>query len=482
VDPIQQLHTIRAEDQYVLVVGLGISGIESARFLRRSGINTRCVERTERTQYEAESRFAAGLPALERSGAECLFGVEGDGVLRHLDGVRLAILSPGIPLDAPLVEALRRVSVPFVGEFELGLALARSEYVAVTGSNGKTTTTTLIHAILSRHGVSSRLCGNVGTPVIAGIQDIDTPLEEILVAEASSYQLESSTVIHPHVGVFLNLSENHLERHGTLERYLDAKAKLFARQGSDDVAVLNADDDAARRLARRIDASLLWFGTSLTDDMEGARIEGSRVHLRTSRLGGATTVDLSDLPFEGEHNRYNVAAALLAASVYHVPPDAACATLRALSVLPHRIERLGFHDEREWINDSKSTTVASTVAAMTTVLPTCRGRLVLLVGGIAKEGSWGPLVSLLESKRDRVRHIICFGQDRELLLAHCGAGSVRCSASPTLIDAVRHAANEAQPGDTVLLSPACASFDEFRGYEERGDAFRRMVQSHTWSE
>ncbi|MBN8548981.1 MAG: NAD-binding protein, partial [Deltaproteobacteria bacterium] len=241
------LQHIVAEKLRVLVVGLGISGIETARFLTRCGISTVAVERTDEARFLKTTKFSSALQELRQAGVELHFGVDGEGAAGLFDRVALAILSPGVSLETAMCGALKRHSIPFMSELELGLELFQLPYVVVTGSNGKTTTVTLLHELLRAAGFDSRLCGNVGVPVVADLTKehvfSEPPKEKrVLVVEASSYQLETCSSIKPKVAVLLNLSDNHLERHGTLQRYFEAKARAFANQDGNDFAVLNADD------------------------------------------------------------------------------------------------------------------------------------------------------------------------------------------------------------------------------------------------
>jgi UDP-N-acetylmuramoylalanine--D-glutamate ligase len=473
----EMLRTVRAEGRRVLVVGMGISGIESALFLVRSGIQVVCVEREDEARYRARSLYAARIAELEAVGVAVLFGVDGEGVDPFVDGVALAVVSPGISPESAIVGALRRREIPRVGEFEVGIEVSALPTVAVTGSNGKTTTVHLLHRILTEGGVSAKLCGNVGTPVVSGATTLDgSGGGGWLVAEASSYQLESCSVIRPKVGVFLNLSDNHLERHGSLERYFESKRRLFVRQRAGDVAVINRDDQWGRRLAGSIEAPVLWFGHTLASTEEGALVEyspGEGLDRITARMDGRTRrYDLRGGRLRGVHNRMNAAACLLAAGKVGVDPDSVEGSIRGFGGLPHRIEVVRVVNGTTWINDSKSTTVAATRVALDTVLAEWpAARIHLLIGGQAKAGSWGPVTVRAREAKDRLAPILCFGGDGGLLADHCKAQGVSYLVAPTLEDAVQIAKQEAGPGDVVLLSPGCASFDAFRSFEERGGAF-----------
>lgn len=479
----EKLRQIQKDQGVVLVVGLGISGIETALFLRRNGVNARCVEREEREQYMSTSRFADRVRDLAAAGAQCLFGIDGEGVLPYLNDVHLAVLSPGVSLTSAICGALQRRDIPIIGEFELGILVAGRPYIGVTGSNGKTTTVTLIHQMLVDGGISSQLCGNVGTPVVAQRQSLETDNEGELVVEASSYQLESCSYLKPTVSVFLNLSDNHLERHGTLARYLEVKRKLVERQDENDVAILNFDDPHVRSLPGRLKAKVLGFGRDLKG--EGARIEFhpkegiDRIVITSEQLHLKEQIfDCRGIPLRGIHNRYNIAASLLAALSRGVSPASLTETIRSFRGLPHRIEVVK-DSPIVWINDSKSTTAASTAAALDTVLeeyPT--SRIQLLIGGLMKVGSWAPPLEKLQRCSERVDQIICFGRDAHLLQDQCNVFSLKSSKAATIEAALGEARGRAREGDVVLVSPGCLSFDQFRNFEERGDFIRSWIMSN----
>ena len=355
-----------------MVVGLGISGVATVAFLQREKIRVIAVEGQDEATFRKNSKFAARVAELADAGARVCFGIDGERVMPLLKEVGLVVLSPGVSLEGALVGVLRREGVPFVSELELGIELAAVPCVVVTGTNGKSTTVSLIHHLLSSAGVPAILCGNVGTPVLdllpQGVIDgAGLPPGSTLVVEASSYQLSSCTVLKPKVAVFLNLSENHLERHGTLERYLAAKAQIFARQTAEDVAVLNVDDPFVQRCRSSLKSAV--FGFSVKPLAPGSA--GASVHYRPPASdevvlqlhGSVEHYPCSGSFLLGGHNRFNIAAALLAARAIGVSPQVLQAALLTFRPLEHRLEILGRGVEGVWINDSKSTTVAASVVA-----------------------------------------------------------------------------------------------------------------------
>ncbi|NDC39487.1 MAG: UDP-N-acetylmuramoyl-L-alanine--D-glutamate ligase, partial [Proteobacteria bacterium] len=399
----QTIQKLLAGQGKVLVVGLGITGIETALFLERCEIPCVCIEKTPREEYLEGSKFRDRIQELENRGIILEFGIEGESVERVLGGVTLAVLSPGVSLESAIVGTLRRHQVQIISEIELGMVLAAAPAIAVTGSNGKTTTVTLIQHLLQSAGVNSLLCGNVGTPILSALSPDDVKSGgaerfQYLVVEASSYQLETCETIRPKVAVFLNLSDNHLERHGSMQRYFEAKARICANQTSAELAVLNADDQWAQKLKARVAATQAWFGVagdavSATHRAKISYDAAAHKDEITVHLHGRThTFELSGTKLLGLHNRYDAAAALLAAWAVGVSPELLQHALLTFEPLEHRLEPVGESAGVLYINDSKSTTVAASVAALRAITEAHPHRpVVLMLGGMAKAGSWEPL-------------------------------------------------------------------------------------------
>lgn len=475
----------------VLVVGLGITGIETALFLQRCGIDCVCIERTPREEYLEGSKFRGRISELEEQGIKLEFGIEGESVEKVLGGVSLAVLSPGVSLESAIVGTLRRHKIRIISELELGMVLAGAPVIAVTGSNGKTTTVTLIQHLLAAAGMRSLLCGNVGTPILSALspEDVKSGKAErfqFLVVEASSYQLETCETIRPKVAVLLNLSDNHLERHGSMQRYFEAKARIFANQTGADLAVLNADDPWAQKLKARLNAPIAWFGVAGDAAMAAQRAQinyHSAAHkdeIAVTLHGKTHLFDLSGTRLVGLHNRYDAAAALLAALAAGGAPEGLQQALGTFEPLEHRLEPVGELAGVLYINDSKSTTVAASVAALGAITEAHPTRaIVLMLGGMAKAGSWEPLMRSIKAAGDQVRGVICFGGDRKILSSHCEAHGISHSQAKTLLEAVAVAQGLARAGDLVLLSPGCASYDEFTDFEQRGKRFKDLLSQRS---
>jgi UDP-N-acetylmuramoylalanine--D-glutamate ligase len=406
-----------------LVLGLARSGQAAALALARHGVPVVAVDR------------AAGLDVgrLGGTGVEVHLGTEED---RLLDGVDLLVKSPGVPGESPLPTAARERGIPVWSEVELGFRLLRNPFLGVTGTNGKTTTSELLGAIFRAAGRSVAVSGNVGRPVTA----LDGTIEDgaWVVCELSSFQLEDVHRFRPRIGVLLNLEPDHLDRHGTFDAYRAAKLRLFENQTEADVAVVPRG-----------------FGA----------IPGGGVHVE---------FDADDeLPAEplipGAHNRENAAAATVAARAAGIGDDAIAEALRTFPGVEHRLELVAEVDGVRFVNDSKAT---NTSAARRGIQAYAGQPLRLILGGSLKGESFDELAESLPAS---VRSIDLIGEASEQLAAALGRAGRLYRRSGDLATAVGAAAGDAESGDVVLLSPACASFDQFRDYEERGDAFRRLV-------
>lgn len=484
----EDLQKIKEDGAKVLVVGLGVSGVETGRFLERVGVAACIVERLDEQRFIKNSKFKEAPAELRQLGIDVHFEVDGEGVARFLDGVRLAIISPGVSLESAVIGALKRRNIQLVSELELGVELYDVPALMVTGSNGKSTTVSLLQHLLQESGINAHLCGNVGVPVVAelGPDALSglTARPHFLVVEASSYQLEACRRIRPKVAALLNISDNHLERHGTIQRYIEAKARIFAHQTETDFALLNADDTAVFALRGRLAGRVVPFGTKvvLAQNEFCARVEYEpqrgldRVILRIESM--EETYDTGSIHLLGLHNRLNIAAALLMARLSGAPADRLSAALNSFRPLEHRLEFVGLVNGAHVINDSKSTTVAASLAALRSVAEAFPDhRLMLLLGGLAKAGSWDVLMSALAELKPRLRPIVCFGKDGNLLANQCARYQLRCERVPSLARAVEIALANAQENELILLSPGCASFDEFSDFEDRGRVFKALVQS-----
>ena len=428
-----------------LVVGLERSGAACARALWQRGEPVIGVDVGEPEQAEA----------LRHEGIEISTGSDG---VEELQRARAVVRSPGVPNEAAVLEAARDAGTPIYSELELGWRMLESPFVAVTGTNGKTTTVELLGEIWRAAGKPVAVAGNVGTAVTSLVGQIGA--ETTVICEASSFQLEDSVAFRPEVAVLLNIEPDHLDRHGNFESYRRAKLELFAFQDQDDFAVgpeamLELTGGGAQRVSVSADAQ------------HSAELE---LHDGLICWKGAALLAASEVRLRGAHNLENALCAAAAALSAGIEGEAVIAALKSFAGVEHRLEELGSSEGVLWVNDSKATNVASAVAA----LAAFHQPLLLIAGGEAKGQGFDPLG---EAAAASVRAAFLIGEDADLI-AESFEGIVDYSRCESLEAAVAAAAETAAEGEVVLLSPACASFDQFAGgYQERGDEFRRIVQS-----
>ena len=435
-----------------LVIGFGRTGKAVARVLAERGVRVRVADPQDAAQL--------GIDPAEWPEVDFRLGDESPALL---DSVDLVVPSPGVPRGAPLlVEAVRR-GVAVRAEVEVAFRLLDCPVVAITGTNGKSTTTTLVGHALQRAGRRSFTGGNLGRPLVLAVAE----QPEIAVAEVSSFQLEWTDSFRPRVACLLNVTPDHLDRHADFAEYRDLKARLFAAQGAGDWAVLNRDDPESAGLAPRLAAQVLTVGTAPVD--VGAMLDGGTVVLR---LPGAAEehYPLAHTRLAGRHNVDNILAAVTVARLAGAPPPAVQDAVDQVEPLPHRLALVAERDGVRWYDDSKATNVGATVKS----LESFDEPVVLLAGGVDKGGDYAPLA---RAARGRVRRVLVFGVGRERLARALEAGEVAVERVADLPTAVATAAATARPGDVVLLAPACASFDMFTDYAARGRAFRAAVEA-----
>ena len=432
-----------------LVVGLARSGVAAALALGRTGSVVACDAATPPEALAERER-------LERAGVEVHLDTDGMQLLARSPAPRTLVKSPGVPLDAPVVAEARRLGIDVVGELEIGWRMLPNEFCAVTGTNGKTTTTELLGAIHRAAGIPVAVAGNVGTP-LSGLAG-ELADDALVVCEVSSFQLEDSVEFAPETAVFLNFAEDHLDRHPDQAAYLDAKLRLFANQRPEDVAVLNAAEPALRdaELGR---ARRVWFGATPESDL---RVDEGRLVWR-----GEPLMEASELGLRGPHNLENSMAAAAAALARGVEPEPVRAALRDFRGIEHRLELVAEIGGVAYVNDSKATNVAAATAALRSF-----DRVHAILGGSMKGTGFEALAPVVA---ERCRACYLIGEAAERLAADLAGAGVELVLCGDLGRAVAEAADRARPGDTVLLAPACASYDQYANFEERGQHFRALV-------
>ena len=443
----------------VLVVGLGKSGLAAALFLRRRGAQVTVSD------IRSAEALAKDIPALLEEGINVEAGGHGLLTFRRQD---LIVVSPGVPLDTPELVQVRNFGLPIIGELELAARFLQGQVLAITGSNGKTTTTTLVGEILKAAGLTTLVAGNIGVPVISLVDESRD--ESWSVLEVSSFQLETTEQFHPRIAVILNITPDHLDRHGSFENYALAKERIFAAQDQSDFVILNADNARAAAASQRSKAKVYWF--SLEREVpRGAWVDGGHIFFRNAKDAPAETVMLlSGIPLKGEHNVENVLAAVCASRLAGATPDVIRRAVEEFKAVEHRLEYVATINGVEFYNDSKATNVDATAKAIAAF----SGGIHLILGGKDKNSDYTLLSDLL---RSRVKAVYTIGSAAEKIESHL-RGVVPIQSCETLDRAVSTAAAAAHPGEIVLLAPACSSFDQFENYEQRGRIFKELV--HEW--
>ena len=440
----------------VLVVGLGKSGLAAALFLRRQGAQV--------TVSDIRSAQALGkdIPALIEQGIAVEAGGHGLLTFRRQD---LIVVSPGVPLSTPELAQAHKFGIPIIGEVELAARFLKGKVVAITGSNGKTTTTSLCGEILAKAGLPVHVGGNIGLPVIGLVEDSREDGWSVL--EVSSFQLETTETFRPNVAVILNITPDHLDRHGSFENYVAAKERIFASQTGEDMLILNADDDVASRAAARAKSRVFWFSRKRAI-RQGAFVHEGVILFRASEQAAPEPIlKLEEIPLKGAHNVENVLAAVCAARLAGAAPEAIRAAVAGFRAVEHRLEFVAEIDGVSYYNDSKATNVDAAMKAVESF----PGGIHLILGGKDKDSDYRQLRPLLTG---RVKAVYTIGSAAEKIITHLD-GAVKLVPAGTLDAAVSLAAEAAEADDVVLLAPACSSFDQFENYEHRGQNFKSLV-------
>jgi UDP-N-acetylmuramoylalanine--D-glutamate ligase len=446
------------KNKRVLVVGLGKSGISAAHFLRSLGARVTVSDSRDAVALAAE------IPALLDAGIMVETGGHGLLTFRRSD---LIVVSPGVPMDTPELKQVIAFGLPVIGELELAARFLKGKVIAITGSNGKTTTTTLVGEILKAAGKDTLVGGNIGLPVIelVGVSSE----ESINVLEVSSFQLETVEEFHPWISVVLNITPDHLDRHGSFENYAAAKARITERQEAADFLVLNAEDKATQMIAGKTRAQVYWF-SGRRPIKQGAFVHGESI-VFIAKEGGRTEpiMPVSEIPLKGAHNVENVLAAVCVARLAGVSAEVIRGTVRSFKAVAHRLEFVADVRGVAYYNDSKATNVDATMKAVASF----DDGIHLILGGKDKDSDYTQMAALL---KERVKVVYTIGSAAEKI-EHQLRGVVKMKSAGTMAVAVQDAAASAVPGDVVLLAPACSSFDQFDNYEHRGRVFRELVHA-----
>jgi len=440
------------KNKKITVIGLGKSGFAAAKFLHQQKAIVRVTEGSKKKEALENAAYLRGL------GIEVETGVHTES---FISSSRCVVTSPGVSKKSlPLQWALEK-KIPVISEVELAFYFCRGRIVAVTGSNGKTTTCHLIYRVLSDTGRECVLCGNVGYSFLDAIPAISR--KTIVVLELSSFQLEDSPSFRPSIAVVLNVSPNHLDRHGTIENYALAKENIFKNQRRSDHVILNAGDERVKRMAEKAKSRVVFFGRQKLP--EEIYLDGTQIIWKKGEKE-KKLLDTLSFSLKGNHNLENIMACTAVANLLRLPFKKVQKSLDGFKTLEHRIEPIGELRGVKFFNDSKSTTVQSTKAAILAN----QGSVILIAGGRDKGVSFAEIEPLLI---ERVKLAVLYGEAREKIAASWKSFSqIRQLAD--FRQAVRAAFEEASPGDSILLSPMCTSFDQFSSFEERGEVFKHV--------
>ena len=450
----------------VLVFGSGISGEAAAVLLDKEGADIVLYDGNEKLDAD---RIKSEILEKTVQGSEHPSGtvsiVLGEFPEKMLDELDLTVMSPGVPTDLPVVEKMREKGIPIWGEIELAYVCGKGDVLAITGTNGKTTTTSLLGQIMKNYKESVFVVGNIGNPYTSIVTD--TTEDSVIVAEMSSFQLETVHSFCPRVSAILNITPDHLNRHHTMEAYIAAKERIAENQTSEDYCVLNYEDDVLRKFGEKVNAQVLYF-SSRRKLNRGVYLDGKTIICQIDEP--VSVCDTDELQILGTHNYENAMAAVAMAYAYGVPMDVIRKTLREFSGVEHRIEFVAEKNGVAYYNDSKGTNPDAAIRGIQAMnRPT-----VLIGGGYDKESDYDEWIRAFDGK---VKKLVLIGATREKIAQTARSlGFTDIVMADSFEEAFEKCVEYAQPGDAVLLSPACASWGMFKNYEERGDKFKELVE------
>ncbi len=441
----------------ILIVGAGKSGVYAALLARKQGFEPFVTENSDGDEFE-ESKII-----LRKNNIEFEFGTHSFDKIKNFE---MAVISPGIPLQSKIVKEIENCRVPYIGEMEFAYKTTpTTQIISITGTNGKSTTTALTGNIFHYAPCSSVTGGNLGTPYSELL--LNNPDPDIAILETSCFQLETIEDFHPKVAVFLNFSEDHLNRYKDMEEYLTSKKRIFKNQTPADFAVLNADASISKTLEKDINSKIFYF--SMTNPVQkGVFLQNNKIVFKNEE---EEIIGIESIRLPGKHNISNVLAAILSAKLLKVDNETIKKGVETFEGLPHRFEKVRELDGVLYINDSKATTPDSTIQALNAF----HSKIILIAGGSSKNNDFTELTKLFP---DKLRKLIVIGETAaEIANNAIDQDFNNIMFASTLEKAVELAKKIAHRGDTVMLSPACASFDMFKDFEDRGDKFKKIVNS-----
>lgn len=439
--------------QTFLILGVSQSGYSAGKYILNNGGKCYLLEELDipKTRVAISELTALGGVRLTHAQA-----------LEKLNDIDVVVISPGIPINYDIAVNAKKLGKRLVGELEFGFLQFVPQIIAVTGTNGKTTTVSLINHVLNFSGFSSRAVGNIGVPLTS---ELSYDKNNVYVTEVSSFQLESTGFFNPHIACVLNLTPDHLDRHYTMENYIFLKKKLLSNLRESEYAILNYDDEIVKKFSAETKAKVVWV--SIKEEIDGAYIKEGNIYFKNILIASINT-----LPLVGNHNLYNILFAVASCMVYGAKTEDITKAILTFKGIPNRMEHVADKKGVKYINDSKATNTASTISAIKSM----KEPTVLILGGSEKGEQYDDL--FMEIKKSNVKHVVLTGSSRYKMIesaGRVGVGDVTLTADFHF--AVKIASMFAEEGDVVLLSPACASFDAFTNYEERGKTFKDIVEN-----
>ena len=449
---------MKFKDKKVLVFGSGISGVSAAALLLEEGAEVVLYDGNDRLDA---ARIKEQIEGQAKGSVSVVLGAFPEALLSELS---LVVMSPGVPTDLPSVNQMRDAGIPIWGEIELAYVLGKGDVLAITGTNGKTTTTALLGAIMKNFRESTFVVGNIGNPYTSVVRE--TKDDSVIVAEMSSFQLETIHTFCPKVSAILNITPDHLNRHHTMEAYIEAKEQIAKNQTEEDVCVLNYEDDVTRKFGERVKAQVIYFSSRRRLEKGIYLEDGNIVYCRENP---EKVCHVDELKLLGMHNYENVMAAVAMAAAYHVPMEIIRKTIREFTAVEHRIEFVAEKNGVAYYNDSKGTNPDAAIKGIQAMnRPTF-----LIGGGYDKDSSYDEWIQSFDGK---VKKLVLLGATKEKINETAKRlGFIDTILADTFEEAVNICVEQAEPGDAVLLSPACASWGMFKNYEERGDKFKELV-------
>ena len=443
----------------ILIVGARKSGIYAALLAKKQGFEPFVTENSDGNEFEKPKIM------LRKNNIEFEFGIHSFDKIKNFE---MAVISPGVPLQTKIVKEIEKYRIPYIGEMEFAYkTTSTTQIISITGTNGKSTTTALTGNIFHYIPCNSITGGNLGTPYSELL--LNNPNPDIAILETSCFQLETIEDFHPKVSVFLNFSKDHLNRYKDMEEYLKYKKRIFKNQISTDFAVLNADDTISKRLEKDINSKIFYF-SMINPVQKGVFLENNKIIFKNEEKE-EEIISIESIRLLGKHNISNVLAAILSAKLLKIDNETIKKGIETFEGLPHRLEKVRELDGISYINDSKATTPDSTMQALNAF----HSKIILIVGGSSKNNDFTELARLFPNK---LRKLVVIGETAaEIANNAIDQGFNNIVFASTLEKAVELAKKIAHQGDTILLSPACASFDMFKDFEDRGDKFKKIVNS-----